>query len=258
MSRATHAVWSAVAAARERLLGPGHAIPGLRVLCYHSVGTEIPGDPYGLSVRPSDFSRQMEILASGRFGTPVSLGSARLDGSPEIAVSFDDGFLDTLTTAAPILADLRLPFSACATASFVRAGAAPHMTLGQLRELAKVPGAEIGAHGATHLRLAECDDEELAAELRVSKDALEQALGLPATVMTWPHGSASLRAAGFARRAGFTRAGCSLYGVNGPDRDRLLLRRTEVTGFDSESDFVRKCSGGFDWYALRQADPAAR
>lgn len=258
MSRATHAVWSAAAWARERLRGPATPAPGLRILCYHSVGAGLPGDSYGLAIRPADFSRQLELLASGRFGRPVSLGGARLDGSPEIAVTFDDGFRDTLTTAAPALAALGLPFTACVTASFIRAGTAPHMSVEQLRELSKSPGAEIGAHGSSHRRMAECDDEALDRELDESRRFLQDSLGAPVTTMTWPHGSASRRTADFARRAGFTRAGCSLYGVNEPGREPLLLKRTEITGFDSEADFIRKCDGGFDWFAVRQGDPAAR
>lgn len=253
-----HSVWRFASAARARLLDPADPPAGLRVLCYHAVGTVLPGDPYGLSVAPEAFRRQMELVASGRFGRAVTLGGARLDGSPEIAVTFDDGFLDTLTTAAPVLASLGLPFTVAVTASFVREGKPPHMSVAGLRALAALPGAEIGAHGANHRRMAECGDDELARELSESRAFLQEALGRSATTMTWPHGSASRRAADFARRAGFVRAGCSLYGVNQPGREPLLLKRTEITGFDSESDFAAKCSGGWDWFALRQGDPARR
>ena len=255
---ATHSLWSALAAGRELFLGLPDVKPGLRILCYHSVGGVIPGDPYGLSVDPGAFRRQMTMIAAQRFGRAVSLGSTRLDGTPEIAVTFDDGFADTLTTAAPILAELHLPFTVCVTSAFMRAGAAPHLSLEGLRELAKVPGAEIGAHGANHLNMARCGDDELARELSESKGFLKETLGAVPTVMTWPHGSASMRTADFARRAGFVRAGCSLYGVNEPSRDPLLLKRTEITGFDSDADFARKCLGVWDFFALRQGDPARR
>lgn len=199
----------------------------------------------------------MELVASGSFGRAVSLGGARLDGSSEIVITFDDGFKDTFTTAAPILAALNLPFSVAVTASFVEGGKAPHMGVADLRELAKIPRAEIGAHGANHLQMAKCGDAQLADELARSKTFLEDALGSSIGVMTWPHGSASRRTADFARRAGFTRAGCSLYGVNEPGRDPLLLKRTEITGFDDERDFTGKASGTWDWFALRQGDPAS-
>lgn len=255
--RASHRLWRVAAAAREAVLGPAQIRPGLRVLCYHAVGTNIPGDTYGLSIAPDAFHRQMKRIASGCFGRPTTLGAARLDGEyAEIAVTFDDGYASIRSTAAPILVELKIPFTVCATAAFVSGGAAPHLSLSDLRALASVPGVEIGAHGANHLKMAECGDEELARELAESKTVLENVLCAAVTVMTWPHGSASRRTAAYASRAGFVRAGCSLYGVNEPGRNPLLLKRTEITGFDSEADFARKCSGAWDWYALRQADPA--
>jgi peptidoglycan/xylan/chitin deacetylase (PgdA/CDA1 family) len=250
-----HSLWRAAARGRAAFGAP--AARGLRVLCYHAVGTEIPDDPYGLSVSPEAFARQMELVASGRFGKPVSLGGAKLDGSPELAVTFDDGYEDTLRAAAPILARLGLPFTVCVTPGLLDSGR-PHLDWPELKELALAPGCEIGAHGLTHVRLGGLDDESLARELAESRRRLEEAAGRAVAVMTWPHGAASRRAAAAARAAGFMRAGCSLYGVNGPDRDPLLLKRTEIVSFDDERDFAGKASGTWDWFALRQGDPAAR
>lgn len=196
----------------------------------------------------------MELIASGRFGKPVSLSGAKLDGSAEICVTFDDGYLDTLTKAAPILTSLELPFSVCVTPGLLDAGR-PHLSWSELKELALVPGCEIGAHGLTHARLDELGDAELSRELSESRRRLEDALGRPVAAMTWPHGSASRRAADAARAAGFARAGCSLYGVNEPDQNPLLLKRTEIVSFDDERDFAGKASGTWDWFARRQGDP---
>lgn len=247
-----HSVWRAVAAA----VGTD-AAPGLRILGYHAVGTAIPGDPYGLCVRPESFERHLELLASGRSGTPVSLGGAALDGGAEVCITFDDGYRDALTTAAPMLAKRKIPFTVCAAPGLLDSGR-PHLTWDELKELARVPGCEIGAHGLTHARLDALDDAALAAELSGSRKRLEDAVGRAVTVMSWPHGAASRRTAAAARAAGFVRAGCSLYGVNAPGRDPLLLKRTEVTGFDDDRDFAGKCAGRWDWFARRQGDPAAR
>ncbi len=247
-----HSLWRAVAAA----VG-ADARPGLRILGYHCVGTDIPGDPYGLCVRPGAFARQLEAIASGRFGTPVCLGGAKLDGSAELCVTFDDGYQDALTTAAPLLAEKNIPFTVCVTPGLLDSGR-PHLAWDELRELAKVPGAEIGAHGLTHARLDALGGSALARELEGSRRRLEDALGRAVTVMSWPHGAATRRTAAAAKAAGFARAGCSLYGVNGPGRDPLLLKRTEITGFDDDRDFAGKAAGRWDWFARRQGDPQAR
>ncbi len=251
----THSIWRALARGREAFGAP--AAEGLRVLGYHSVGSTFPGDPYGLSTPAAAFARQMEAVASGLFGAPAALGRARLDGSGEISVTFDDGYLDSLTTAAPILARLSLPFSVCVTPGLLDSGR-PYLSWTELKELALVPGCEVGAHGLTHIRLDALGAEDLARELSESRRRLEDALGRAVAVMTWPHGAASRRTADAARAAGYARAGCSLYGVSGPDRDPLLLKRTEIVSFDDERDFSGKASGTWDWFALRQGDPAVR
>lgn len=250
-----HSTWRAVARGRELFGRP--APRGLRVLGYHSIGAPLPGDPYGLAVAPADFARQMELAATGNFGRPAALGSAALDGSPELCVTFDDGYFDTLTNAAPILARLRLPFTVCVTPGLLDSGR-PHLDWKELKRLAEIPDCEIGAHGLTHARLDSLDDAALARELSDSRRRLEDAVGKPARVMTWPHGAASRRTAAAAKAAGFARAACSLYGTNEPSRDPLLLRRVEITGFDDERDFAGKASGSWDWFALRQGDPASR
>lgn len=249
----THSLWRAIAGVAGRTAE--HA--GLRVLGYHAIGTHIPGDPYGLSSRPDAFARQMELVASGRFGRPVSLGGAKLDGNAEISVTFDDGYLDTLTAAAPVLALRSLPFTVCVTPELLDSGR-PHLSWSELRELSLVPGCEIGAHGLRHVRLDELGDARLTRELSESRRRLEDALGRPVTIMTWPHGAASSRTAAVARAVGFARAACSLYGVNLADREPLLLKRVEITGFDDERDFAGKASGTWDWFARRQGDPALR
>ena len=249
----THSLWRAAARGRELYAPP--AAGGLRILGYHSVGAPLPNDPYGLAVAPAAFARQMEFVASGRFGRPVALGAAKLDGSPELCVTFDDGFRDALTNAAPVLVRLGLPFTVCVTPGLLDAGS-PHLSWPELSELARAPGCEIGSHGLTHARLDALGDDALARELSESGRRVSDALGRRVGVMTWPHGAASRRSADAARAAGFTRAGCSLYGVNAPGRDPLLLKRTEIVAFDDERDFAGKASGLWDWFALRQGDPA--
>jgi peptidoglycan/xylan/chitin deacetylase (PgdA/CDA1 family) len=250
-----HSLWRAVARGRELLPAPRPG--GLRVLGYHSVGAPLPGDPYGLAVAPAAFARQMELVASLRFGRPAALGAAALDGSPEICVTFDDGYRDTLTNAAPILARLGLPFTVCVTPGLLDAGG-PHLSWAELKDLANISNCEIGAHGLTHARLDALDDAALAMELSGSRRRLQEAVGDPVRVMTWPHGAASRRAAAAAKAAGFRRAATSLYGANGPAREALLLKRVEITGFDDERDFAGKLSGAWDWFALRQGDPAKK
>lgn len=102
---------------RRRLLG----------LCYHTV---IPDDSPAddartrIAVTVSDFDRQMRELR--RYWTPVSTDQVRatlLDGTPlpdhAVHVSFDDGYRNNLTLAAPILEKYDIPATVFITTDLI-------------------------------------------------------------------------------------------------------------------------------------------
>lgn len=82
------------------------------VLLYHRVGGDAP-DPHGLSVPADAFAAQVAWLATECAVLPVAAlveqaASGRLPPRA-VGITFDDGYLDTLTTAAPCLASHALP-----------------------------------------------------------------------------------------------------------------------------------------------------
>jgi peptidoglycan/xylan/chitin deacetylase (PgdA/CDA1 family) len=82
------------------------------ILGYHRV-TEDPHDPYHIAIRPEDFAAQLEALR--RHATPVRLGhlqKAIADRKPlhrHVVVTFDDGYLDVLEHAKPLLERFDVP-----------------------------------------------------------------------------------------------------------------------------------------------------
>lgn len=103
-------------------LGVGEAfakvwnVQGAVILLYHSLadGDRSPWvDPRG-RMSPAVFERQMRFLAEKRKVASLSqlVGDGEQVGSfpnGSVVITFDDGYLDTLTVAAPILARYRLP-----------------------------------------------------------------------------------------------------------------------------------------------------
>ena len=86
--------------------------PGPVLLMYHRIAEPLY-DPWGLSVQPRRFEEQMRALKT--FRVPLSLGEfvARLEkrALPQLAVgiTFDDGYIDNLRVAKPILDEAAVP-----------------------------------------------------------------------------------------------------------------------------------------------------
>lgn len=86
--------------------------PAPMILMYHRVATPAC-DPWDLSVAPQRFDEQMAVLRRKR--TPLAMPEfvSRLrDGSlprDAVAVTFDDGYVDNLQNAKPILAKHEVP-----------------------------------------------------------------------------------------------------------------------------------------------------
>ncbi len=235
----------------------GQPAAGLRILLYHAVGTRLPSDPYGISIAPERFRKQMAALVRYPQVNTIALepGWSTPANAMEVAITFDDGFRDTWTIAAPILHALSLPFSVFIVPQYVTTGQPAYLTMAELRRLADVPGCSIGSHGMTHRRLATLNDQDVDQELRDSRRWIEQVVQRPVTTVSYPHGSVDQRVRDAAARAGYQLGVCSHHDLNRPGRDPLLLCRTEILGHDRVRVFEQKLLGGWDWRRLRHPDP---
>lgn len=100
------AVKAAAPAVVRRVVRPAAIIRHHRVAC-------VAEDPHALAVTPDVFRAQLEYLARNR--TLVSareLAATAVSGDPldgAVAITFDDGYLDNLRLAAPILQEFNAP-----------------------------------------------------------------------------------------------------------------------------------------------------
>lgn len=230
---------------------------GLRILMYHAIGTSALGDTLGLfSLSPERFRQHMALLAACKQVRVVEFDAAALNGTGcRLAITFDDGYLDNLMAAAPILCELGLPFTVFVTSEFVRNSKAGFLSPSALRTLAALPGVQIGSHGANHVALTQCDEATLHNELTSSRCYLEDVLGSEVRTFAYPYGAADCRVRDAAWAAGYRLGACSFAGINSSERDLLLLARTEIVSLDSARVFAQKLHGDWDWYRLRSKDP---
>jgi peptidoglycan/xylan/chitin deacetylase (PgdA/CDA1 family) len=179
------------------------------VLLYHSVNNR-PGRlqrPYAVS--PATFAAHAAaVAASGRQPLTVTeladaLRTLRPLPARPVAISFDDGYADTLE-ATEVLLKLGLRATIYVTAGEV--GERDRLTSSELTELARTPGVEIGAHSVSHPRLDELGQAQLAEEVTASRHRLEDVTGREVHTFAYPHGAYDARVRAAVVAAGYQSA----------------------------------------------------
>jgi peptidoglycan/xylan/chitin deacetylase (PgdA/CDA1 family) len=98
------------------------SVPGCAVLMYHRIAEE-PWDPWELCVSPRHFAEHLEVLS--RPGMALSLGQlagavrAGKVPSDSAIITFDDGYVDNLQTAKPLLERYGIPATVFVTSGYV-------------------------------------------------------------------------------------------------------------------------------------------
>lgn len=227
---------------------PGNRGGGV-ILYYHAVPR----------TRRNCFARQMDVLAARV--QPWALDQSLPADGRWSGISFDDAYVSVLENAVPELVKRHLPFtvfvptgSLGAPPSWVRSPRHPFrhervMTPAELRELLRAPGASVGSHTVTHPRLTRLPVAELRRELRDSKAMLEDLLGRPVELLSFPHGEWNDTVLLAAREAGYTR----LFGIQPVClQGRALpevVGRVAVEPGDSRPEFALKVRGCYRWAA---------
>ena len=214
---------------------------GLPILTYHHVGPRSNGVKWrSLYVSPRLFARQMAELAAADFRT-TSLDAPRpVAGNPErrFVVTFDDGYVDTLEHAAPILA--RHGFTAIQYLVADRIGGRNEWDVAegerpsdlmndtQVREWLAA-GHAIGSHTCTHPRLTRLAPAAQREELRVSRLRLEDRFGVRVNHFCFPYGDANEALTPLLEEVGYATACLHLQsGVNLASTPPYALRRLEA------------------------------
>ncbi|MHB8422753.1 MAG: glycosyltransferase [Leptospirales bacterium] len=238
----------------------------LRVLSYHRVAEDLNRDI--LCVHPFDFFEQMKWLREE--GYEILPVEAALDllkkgtlPAQAVAITFDDGYRDIFEKAFPILARMEIPSMVFPVTGFVQGvGRHPrylhrgkevlYLTVDQIRAMKK-EGVDFGCHTHSHPWLPRIHLEEATAEIRQSKQLLEEWTSGPIKVFCYPNGAYESEHFHLLQKHGFEAAFSMRPGLNRPSASRWTLRRTEVSGRDSLEDFIHKMWGGLDlWHGLYQ------
>lgn len=203
------------------------------ILTYHSISS----GPDPLCLTPHQLEEHLDLLSAAGF---EALSASRMlrhlagaEPSPgrNFTLTFDDGYLDFLDAALPVLERRRLPatlfVSAAADRGRLASGPdAPLLCLDQLHDLTR-RGVEIGAHTVDHPDLTALDDADLERELVDCRRILERHVETPVELFAYPFGLHDTRvreAAGKHFRAAFT----TRLAEARPGVDRLAVPRLDA------------------------------
>lgn len=228
------------------------------VLLYHSVSDRPAERIAEFSLSVDEFRRQVEaIAASGREALPVSALAERLAAGDRastenlVCVTFDDGWADHLA-AAETLAAAGIPATVYVTSGFL--DQADMLSHDGLRELAAIPGIEIGAHSVSHPRLDELSRTSIEYEVRASKTALEDELSFGVNTFAYPHGAYDRRVRETVIEAGFASATAVKNALSHAADDRFAIARWSVLrrhGLGTLSDVLDGTGAPLAWRGER-------
>jgi len=167
------------------------------VLTYHSLDDS--GSP--ISMRPDAFARHVRWLVSGKvLVTTLADLATRPDDAEAVALTFDDGFENFATHAAPLLTVHGLPATVFVVTEHVgktnawygrTAAGIPTLPLLEWAALERLvtAGITLGAHTRTHRPLTHLDAAAIEDEIAGSAECLRRRFGVAPQAFAYPYGA---------------------------------------------------------------------
>ena len=227
------------------------------ILAYHRVG-EPQGD-HVPTVTPENFDRHLKFLSRFRYNVLnlEQFADHVLNQRPfprkSVLITFDDGYVETATIAAPRLRRYGFP-----AVVFVAPAELEHpgfLNWTQVRELAD-DSFRVGGHTMHHTFLPVVPADRAEQELVESRRILEQRLGRPVDTMSYPVGGYSQSIQQIAKASGYRLAFTTNRGISKRLDDPLAVRRIKMTDRDTNPlVLLVKLSGYYDCFR-RLEDPS--
>lgn len=238
------------------------------ILNYHGI-TECfdgkPNDIHDLHVLRESFIAQLDYLQ--RRYRIISLSEylkARQQGRAlphySVILTFDDGYRNFLTQAAPLLAERSIPATVFLITEMMHADEHPAtdnehapgnnsvwLSWAEAQSLERIPGIEFGSHTQTHPSLCDHEFEAVERELRESLASIRHHLKNVIPALAYPNGSYTPSVIAQARAAGYE-CGLTIFpGANELDDDAYTLRRQTIRGHDTLAIFAARVACLTSW-----------
>lgn len=221
---------------------------GSHILTYHSVSKDL--QPRGFlpiyNISPEIFSEQIKLITD--LNIKCGTIAESFNNSCKLSITFDDGYINTLENAAPILFEKKIPFTVFVTPKNIINHKNIFMTIKNLKELLKIPGAQIGSHGFKHIKLSDCSDNEMKNELINSKKWIEDNIGCEIDTFSFPYGAYNQNVLNELKKTNYKFALSTKFGRVNSMVNNFCLPRIDIWSSDTKDEFKNKIFGKWDWY----------
>jgi len=215
------------------------------ILMYHAV-EDVPRPPQykHFYVLADEFAGQMRMLKRSGY-TPITFGqmadarAGTLTLPPKpVLLTFDDGYANLKTNVHPLLGEMGFRYTVFLVSERVGKtndwvadegyDPTPLLSWGDIAEMQRGRHVSFEAHTATHPKLASLSPADARREMETSKDALQQKLQAPISVLCYPYGDVSDSVVDMAGELGYAQAVTTEFGRARPGDNPLRLPRISV------------------------------
>ena len=227
----------------RRVRRGGDAGKGVPILMYHQVARRLDPRFRQYTVTPRSFASQMRWLAAVGYRTIsldhliASRDNGRTLPPKPIVITFDDGFLEAVTWAVPILQARGFTATFFLVAGLMgeksrwtraKRGVEFQLIDWDIARRLRDAGFGCGSHTMSHRPLGQLAQADCRSELVQSKCLIENQLDIEVRHLAYPFGSFSEEVAQLAAEAGYASACTTKRGLSRPGETVHTLRRVWV------------------------------
>lgn len=252
--------WLPIHKFKNAVIKPSPSTASIPVLCYHSVNNTY--DNHADPVSNEMFEQHIKYLTDNwNIISVEDMMQALIDPASvppnSLVITFDDGYKDNYSEAAPILEKFSTPACFFLPTAFldgevdlIGKNKWGPLTWDQVREMNGTPLFSFGAHAHTHTSLSHMPGKDAVQEVLISKDILEQKIGQPMKYFAYPNGQASdisNDAIQAVCDAGYEAAFSTFWHTHNSQANRLMLNRVMINGDDCLETLRLKCEGAYNY-----------
>lgn len=210
------------------------------ILMYHHIADVVDGNT--LFVPPTEFKMEMTALKKAGYYTLSPQEALRVLTTNEkpadkiVWITFDDGYKNAQTAAAPILTSLGMKGSFFIITGMV--GNEDKMTQQSLLEMKQDPLISLESHTVDHIDLQYANLDEASKQLTESKTYLDQLLHQNTSVICYPSGRYNDQTAAIATKSGYQLGLTTQPGLASRADGLFALKRVRVSYGQTESSFM--------------------